>query len=88
MFWVHQLRALCEHDPRPAAEPAPEDQGVLRRTPPRDIALSADGRYGTVSDLRLRERPLGTGELSLAELLAAIRWPLTDPLGEPPGGGG
>jgi hypothetical protein len=61
----------------------------LRPAPPRGIAHPTDGRYdGTVSDLRLQQRPLGTGELSPAELLALIRWPLTDPLGEPPDGGG
>ena len=41
----------------------------------RVIALSSDGRYATVYDVRLRQRPLGSGEISPVELLAAIRLP-------------
>jgi hypothetical protein len=43
----------------------------------RVIGLSADGRNGTVYDVQLQQRPLGPGEISLAELLAAIREPIT-----------
>ncbi|HEX6702233.1 MAG TPA: hypothetical protein VF101_16010 [Gaiellaceae bacterium] len=42
----------------------------------RVIALSPDGRSGTVYDLRLQQQAPATGELSPAELLAAIRQPL------------
>jgi len=41
----------------------------------RVIELSADGRHGTIYDLRLDEQPLSAGELSRADLLAAIRHP-------------
>jgi len=43
----------------------------------RVIGLSADGRRGTVYDVRLEPRRLGPGEISLAELLAAMREPIT-----------
>jgi hypothetical protein len=46
----------------------------------RVIGLSADGRRGTVYDVRLQERRLGSGEISLAELLAAIREPINTSL--------
>jgi hypothetical protein len=42
----------------------------------RVIGLSADGRRGTVYDVRLQQRCLGPGEISLAELRAAIREPI------------
>jgi hypothetical protein len=63
-------------------DPAPESLARLFGSPSRVrvIALSADGRTGTVYDLRLQQRPLGTRELSRAELLAAIREPLGVPV--------
>lgn len=51
--------------------------GLLGNRPQlRVIALSPDGRSGSVYDLRLQEQPPWTGELSPAKLLAAIRQPL------------
>jgi hypothetical protein len=54
----------------------------------RVIALTADGRAGTIYELRLEQRPLATSEISPQELLAAIRRPLTDPLHHSPDGDG
>jgi hypothetical protein len=59
-------------------DPATRSLAVLLGDRPqlRVIALSPDGRSGTVYDLRLQEQPPWTDELSPAELLAAIRQPL------------
>ena len=61
-------------------EPPPASLARLlgTRAQVRVIALSSDGRDGTVYDVRLQQRPLGSGEISHAELLAAIRRPLAD----------
>jgi hypothetical protein len=62
----------------------PEPASVLAllgsRLDVRVIGLSADGRKGTVYDVRLQKRPLGSGEISLAELFVAIREPTTTSL--------
>jgi hypothetical protein len=62
-------------------DPAPASLARLLGARPeiRVIALSSDGRNGMVYELQLRRRPLGTADVSAAELLAAIRRPLADP---------
>jgi hypothetical protein len=66
-------------------DPAPASLAELlgTRLHVRVIGLSADGRNGTVYDVQLQQRSLGPGEISLAELLAAIREPITASLTTP-----